>query len=61
MYPLKTKAKYNPNNLASTTNTYTTVYLGNYVAGDYSEGHGSHPGIDIVPITPNDTVFACLD
>lgn len=61
MYPLKTKAKYDPNNLASTTNTYTTVYLGNYVAGDYSEGHGSHPGVDIVPVTPNDVVFACLD
>lgn len=61
MYPLKTKSKYDPSNLAATTNTYTTVYLGNYVAGDYDEGHGSHPGVDIVPITPNDSIFACLD
>ena len=61
MYPLKTKSKYDVNNLATTTNTYTTVYLGNYVAGDYDEGHGSHPGVDIVPVVPNDSVFACLD
>lgn len=61
MYPLKTKTKYDPASLATTSNTFTTVYLGNYVAGDFSEGHGSHPGVDIVPITPNDTVFACLD
>lgn len=61
MYPLKTMMKYIPENLANTTNIYTTVYLGNYVSGDFSEGHGSHPGVDIIPITPNDTVFACLD
>lgn len=43
MYPLKTMMKYIPENLAATTNIYTTVYLGNYVSGDFSEGHGSHP------------------
>jgi len=53
--------KYIPENLANTTSIYTTVYLGNYVSGDFSEGHGSHPGVDIMPITPNDEVFACLD
>ncbi|MFA6090955.1 MAG: M23 family metallopeptidase, partial [Candidatus Gracilibacteria bacterium] len=53
--------KYTPGNLANTTSIYTTVYLGNYVFGDFSEGHGSHPGVDIMPITPNDTVFSCLD
>lgn len=61
MYPIKTKVKYNPDMLASTANVYTTVYLGNYVAGDFAEGHGSHPGVDMIPITPNDSVFACLD
>lgn len=61
MYPLKTKAKYDANNLGATTDTYTTVYLGNYISGDYSEGHGSHPGVDIMPIMLNDIVFSCLD
>ncbi|MDD5197842.1 MAG: S-layer homology domain-containing protein [Candidatus Gracilibacteria bacterium] len=61
MYPLKTTVKYDPNNLAATTNTYTTVYLGNYVAGDFSEGHGSHLGVDIFPVVTHDDVFACLD
>jgi len=37
MYPLRTKSKYDPDNLAATTDAYTTVYLGNYIAGDYSE------------------------
>ena len=44
----------------STVNTFTTVYLGNYVAGDYSEGDGSHPGVDIIPARPNDDIHACL-
>lgn len=61
MYPLKTKIKYDPANLAASANIFTTVYLGNYVAGDFSEGHGSHPGVDIVPVSPKDSVFACLD
>jgi hypothetical protein len=37
MYPLKIKAIYNPDNLAATGNIFTTVYLGNYVPGDYGE------------------------
>jgi hypothetical protein len=61
MYPIKTKTKYDPNNLAASANTYTTVYLGNYVAGDYGEGDGSHPGVDIVPMTTHDTVASVLD
>jgi hypothetical protein len=32
MYPLKTPIKYHPENLAKSANTFTTVYLGNYVA-----------------------------
>lgn len=61
MYPLKTKVKYDPDNLASMWTTYTTVYLGNYVSGDFDEGAGSHCGVDIVPMVKNDTVFAVLD
>ncbi|MDD2909289.1 MAG: S-layer homology domain-containing protein [Candidatus Gracilibacteria bacterium] len=60
MYPLKTKTPYNPDNLAATANIFTTMYLGNYVFGDYDEGSGSHPGVDIVPQIKHDNVFACL-
>lgn len=60
MYPLKIKAKYDSKNLAATWNIFTTVYLGNYVDGDYSEGDGSHPGVDIIPATPHDNVLACM-
>lgn len=61
MYPLKTKTKYDPANLASIWTTYTTVYLGNYVSGDFDEGSGSHCGVDIVPMVKNDAVSAVLD
>lgn len=61
MYPLKTKVKYDPENLASMWTTYTTVYLGNYVSGNFDEDVGSHCGVDIVPMTKNDSVFAVLD
>lgn len=61
MYPLKTKVTYDPDNLASMWTTYTTVYLGNYVSGDFDEGAGSHCGVDIVPMVKNDTVYAVLD
>jgi hypothetical protein len=37
MYPLKINVKYDPNNLQKTANNFTTVYLGNYLPGDYSE------------------------
>ena len=60
MYPIKTRTKYNQDALGASMNTYTTVYLGNYVSGDIDEDVGSHPGVDIVPMTPNDTVYAVL-
>jgi hypothetical protein len=61
MYPIKTKTKYDSSRLAASAMTYTTVYLGNYEAGNYEEGVGSHPGVDIVPVVPNDTVVSVLD
>lgn len=61
MYPLKTKVKYDPDNLASMWTTYTTVYLGNYVSGNFDEDVGSHCGVDIVPMVKNDSVVAVLD
>ncbi len=61
MYPIKTAKPYNPNDLANLANIYTTAYLGNYIAGDYDEGSGSHPGVDIMPMVPHDSVFAVLD
>ncbi len=61
MYPLKTKTKYDPSNLAATGNLYTTVYLGNYEPGNFDEGAGSHPGVDIIPAAPHDAVVAVLD
>ena len=61
MYPLKTICKYDPQDLAVSSNTFTTVYLGNYIAGDFHEGSGSHCGVDIFPVISHDQVFACLD
>jgi len=60
MYPIKTSAPYNPDFLEKLGNIYTTPYLGNYVAGVYEEGSGSHPGVDIVPMVTHDTVYAVL-
>ena len=60
MYPIRTRKLYDPANLGASLDTYTTVYLGNYLAGDYSEGGGSHPGVDIVPMGPNDPVVSVL-
>ena len=51
---------YNPESLGASMNTYTTVYLGNYVSGDVNEDVGSHPGVDIVPMTKNDNIVAVL-
>lgn len=61
MYPLKTIVKYNPLNLADSANTFTTVYLGNYVPGNFNEGVGSHCGVDIFPIVTHDNIYACMD
>jgi len=61
MYPLKTKSKYNPDNLASTANIYTTVYLWNYISWDFNEGAWSHLGVDIFPQITHDNIVACLD
>jgi murein DD-endopeptidase MepM/ murein hydrolase activator NlpD len=60
MYPIRTARKYDPANLAATANIYTTVYLGTYIEGDFLEGNGSHLGVDIIPMTPHDTVMAAL-
>lgn len=61
MYPLKTKAPYNPSNLKATANIYTTMYLGNYITWDYDEWAGSHPWVDIIPQFKHDNILACLD
>ena len=61
MYPLKTIVKYIPDKLAESCNTFTTVYLGNYMPGNFDEDVGSHLGVDIFPIVTQDTIFACLD
>ena len=61
MYPLKTTVKYKPGNLAASSNVFTTVYLGNYILGNFDEGAGSHCGVDIFPAVTHDDVFACLD
>ncbi len=61
MYPIRMSQKYDQNALQSLQNIYTTVYLGNYVSGDFNEGHGSHPGVDMVPSTHAQTVCAILD
>ena len=61
MYPLKTRAPYNPSNLAATPDIYTTMYLWNYITWDYNEWVWSHPWVDIMPQVKNDNIYACLD
>lgn len=61
MYPLKTRVKYDQNSLESSGNTFTTVYLGNYVSWDFRENVWSHLGVDIFPMVTHDNVVACLD
>jgi len=61
MYPIKTKVKYNPDNLAASGNIFTTAYLWNYVSGNYNEWVGGHLGVDIFPMVTHDNVVACLD
>lgn len=43
--PIQNIPLYIPNNID--TKYYTVVYLGNYKKSDYTEGNGSHPGVDI--------------
>lgn len=57
---MKLAHKYDPSNLAKTGNTFTTVYMGNYVSGDFNEGSGSHCGVDIFPAKTHDAIMACL-
>ncbi len=70
-YPLDVPVKYAPATLgvSPSTETYTTVYLGNYADGDYREGVGSHCGVDVVTAKPagwvpgqivGAPVYACL-
>lgn len=61
MYPIRTRVPYDANNLVASAHTYTTVYLGTYLPNDYTQGNGSHLGVDIVPMAPHDPVFAILD
>lgn len=61
MYPLKTRVKYDPNNLNSSANTFTTVYLWNYISWDFDEWVWSHLGVDIFPIVTHDNIVACID
>ena len=61
MYPITMSRRYDSTNLVALQNLYTTVYLGNYISGDFSEGHGSHPGVDMIPATHAQPVYAILD
>ncbi len=61
MYPIKIKEKYDQNNLANLWNRFTVPYLWTYIDWDFSEWNWSHPWVDIVPVSPNQEVLACLD
>ncbi len=60
MYPIALPEKYDPASLATLSHRFSVVYLWDYL-WNMSEFSGSHPWVDIRPVTPNQTVFAVLD
>ncbi len=60
MYPIKTKEKYDSNNLEKTWNIFTTAYLWNYISWDFNEWVWSHCWVDLFPQKTHDDVIACL-
>lgn len=61
MYPLKINEKYKQSDLENLGHRFTTLYLWNYISGDYRENVGSHPWVDIFPKKSNDNVYCVLD
>lgn len=61
MYPIKIKEKYDAKNLDNLWHRFSVVYLWSYKKDDYNEWSWSHPGVDIVPETKNQDVFAVID
>lgn len=61
MYPLAIPEKYDVNNLENLSHRFSVVYLWTYISWDSRENSGSHPGVDIRPVSPNQDVFAVLD
>lgn len=60
MYPLKINEKYDQTKLTLLGYRFTTTYLWTYILWDFRENVGSHCGVDIMPVTPWQEVFAVL-
>lgn len=60
MYPLKIKEKYDQKNLSNLWHRFSVPYLWNYISWDTRENVGSHPAVDIVPVTPAQDIFSPL-
>lgn len=60
MYPIQNIRQIRSKESCETCNILYDGVYGNYIVGDYDEGIEVIQKVDIVPMTPNDAVYAVL-